>query len=221
MPLAANPLIQVTPGLMIWTIVCFLITLFVLKRYAFGPVQKLIDDRRERIRQSLEEADHAREEARNLLEEHRKLIAGAQTDAEQILSEARRVADANERRMREELEADRQRRLEETRKQIEGETRRALEQIRLEVVDLSLLAATKVTRKSLDDADHRRLIEEAVGEPDKLLGQIEQASGRKVEATRTVDPELIGGIVLQVGSHRLDASVRGRLDRLRRQLVTA
>jgi F-type H+-transporting ATPase subunit b len=166
LPLAANPLIQVTPGLMIWTIVCFLIALYVLKRYAFGPIQRTIDQRRERIRQSLEEADHAREEARKLLEEHRKLIASAQTDADEILTEARRIADANERRMREELEADRQRRLEETRKQIEAETRRALEQIRLEVVDLSLQAASKVTRKSLDDADHKRLIEEAVGELD-------------------------------------------------------
>jgi F-type H+-transporting ATPase subunit b len=166
MPLATNPLIQVTPGLMVWTIVCFLITLYVLKRYAFGPIQKAIDERRDRIRQSLVEADRAREEARHLLEEHRNLIASAQTDAEEILSEARRVAEANERRMREELEADRQRRLEETGKQIEAETRRALEQIRAEVVDLSLLAATKVTRKSLDDDDHRRLIEEAVGELD-------------------------------------------------------
>ena len=166
MPVAANPLIQVTPGLMIWTIVCFLITLFVLKRYAFGPIQKAIDERRDRIRASLDEADHAREEARRLLEEHRALIGRAQTDAEEILSEARRIADANERRMREELEEDRQRRLEDTRKQIEAETRRALEQIRLEVVDLSMLAATKVTRKSLDDADHKRLIEEAVGELD-------------------------------------------------------
>ena len=166
MALATNPLIQVTPGLMIWTIVCFLITLFVLKRFAFGPIQTAIDQRRDRIRQSLDEADHAREEARRLLQEHRKLISSAQGDAEEILSEARRVADANERRMREELEADRQRRLEETRKQIEAETRRALEQIRLEVVDLSLLAASKVTRKSLDDADHKRLIEEAVGELD-------------------------------------------------------
>jgi len=165
-PLATNPLIQVTPGLMIWTIVCFLITLFVLKRYAFGPIQKGIDERRERIRASLDEADRAREEARRLLEEHRALIGRAQTDAEEILSEARHVADANERRMREELEEDRQRRLEDTRKQIEAETRRALEQIRLEVVDLSMLAATKVTRKSLDDADHKRLIEEAVGELD-------------------------------------------------------
>jgi F-type H+-transporting ATPase subunit b len=166
MPVAANPLIQVTPGLMIWTIVCFLITLFVLKRYAFGPIQKAIDERRERIRASLDEADRAREEARRLLEEHRALIGRAQTDAEEILNEARRIADANERRMREELEEDRQRRLEDTRKQIEAETRRALEQIRLEVVDLSILAATKVTRKSLDDADHKRLIEEAVGELD-------------------------------------------------------
>jgi F-type H+-transporting ATPase subunit b len=166
MPLATNPLIQVTPGLMIWTIVCFLITLFVLRRYAFGPIQKSIDERRERIRQSLDEADRAREEARKLLEEHRKLIGSAKTDAEEILAEARRVAEANERRMRNELETDRQRRLEETRKQIEAETRRALEQIRLEVVDLSLLAATKVTGKALDDADHRRLIDEAVADLD-------------------------------------------------------
>ena len=175
MPLATNPLIQVTPGLMIWTIVCFLVTLFVLKRFAFGPIQQAIDERRERIRRSLEEADNAREEARTLLEEHRKLISGAQTDAEEILSEARRVAEANERRMREELEADRQRRLEETRKQIDAETRRALEAIRAEVVDLSMLAASKVTRKSLDDADHKRLIEEAVGDLDfSVLEQNEE-----------------------------------------------
>ena len=166
MLLATNPLIQVTPGLMIWTIVCFLISLYVLKRYAFGPMQKLIDERRDRIRESLEEADNARAEARELLEEHRKLIAQAKGEAEEILSETRRVAEANQRRMREETEADRQRRIEETRRQVESETRRALEQIRAEVADLSLIAAEKVTRRSFADEDHRRLIEEAVGELD-------------------------------------------------------
>ena len=166
LPLATNPLIQVTPGLMIWTIVCFLITLYVLKRYAFGPIQKLIDERRERVRQALDEADHARSEARKLLEEHRKLIAQAKTEAEEILAETRRVADVNSRRMREETEAERQRRIEETRRQVESETRRALEQIRAEVADLSLIAAEKVTRQSFADEDHRRLIEEAVGELD-------------------------------------------------------
>ena len=166
MLLASNPLIQVTPGLMIWTIVCFLISLFVLKRYAFGPIQKLIDERRERIRRALDEADEARDEARTLLEEHRKLIGQARSEAEEILSEARQVAKGMQERVKEETEVDRQRRLEETKRQIEAETRRALEAIRSEVAELSLAAAEKVTRKSLDDKDQRRLIDEAIGELD-------------------------------------------------------
>jgi F-type H+-transporting ATPase subunit b len=166
MLLGSNPLIQVTPGLMIWTIVCFLIALFVLKRYAFGPIQKLIDERRERIRRALDEADKARDEARTLLEEHRKLIGQARSEAEEILSEAREVGKAMQQRVKDETEVDRQRRLEETKRQIEAETRRALEAIRSEVAELSLVAAEKVTRKSLDDKDQRRLIDEAIGELD-------------------------------------------------------
>lgn len=164
--LAANALIQVTPGLMIWTIVSFLITMFVLKRYAFGPVQKMIDARRDRIRQAIEEADRAREEARNLLEEHRKLIGEARSQADEILTEARRVADAQRERVREETEADRERRLDETRRQIEQATQQALGQIRDEVGKLSLLAAEKITRKSLTGDDQQRLIDEALGELD-------------------------------------------------------
>jgi len=163
---ASNALIKVTPGLMIWTIVSFLITLFVLKRYAFGPIQRMIDARRERIEQAIAEADHARDEARKLLEEHRKLIAEAKSESEEILSEARRVGDAQRERVRQETEEDRQRRLEETRRQIEQATTQALGQIREEVGRLSLLAAEKVTRKSLDEADQRRLIDEALSEID-------------------------------------------------------
>ena len=164
--LASNALIQVTPGLMIWTIVAFLITLFVLKRVAFGPIQKMIDTRRERIEQAIDEADNAREEARNLLEEHRKLIGQAKSDAEEILAEARKVADAQRDRVREETEEDRQRRLEETRRQIEQATTQSLAQIRDEVGRLSLLAAEKITRKTLTDADQQRLIDEALAEID-------------------------------------------------------
>jgi len=164
--LATSPLIQVTPGLMIWTIVCFLIALWVLKRYAFGPIQKLIEERRESIQRSIEAADQARDEAQQLLEEHRKLIAEARGQAESILAEARKTRESMEHRMREETEAERHRRLEETRKEIVAETARALEQIRAEVADLSLIAAEKVTRRSLADEDHRRLIEEAVSELD-------------------------------------------------------
>ena len=166
MPLAANPLISVTPGLMIWTVVCFLITLFVLKRYAFGPIQRVIDERRKRILDALGEADRSREEARRLLEEHRALLGRARTDAEEILAEGRKVAEAQRERMKDEIESERRRRLEETSRQIEAETRRALEQIRAEVAELTLVAATKVTGKVLDRDDHRRLIEDAIGELD-------------------------------------------------------
>ena len=166
LPLAANALIKVTPGLMIWTIVCFLIALFVLKRYAFGPIQNMIDERRERIRHALDEADRARQEARNLLEEHRKLVASGRHDAEEILSEARQVAKGMQERVKEETEADRQRRLEETKRQIEAETQRALDAIRREVADLTLVATAKVTGKVLDRDDHKRLIEDAIKELD-------------------------------------------------------
>jgi len=166
MPLAANPLIDVTVGLMIWTLVCFGITFFVLKKFVFGPIQKVIDERRQRIRQSLEEADHARDEARRLLEEHRALMREARGQSEEILSEARRVAESQRERLRDELEEERQRRIEDTRKQVEAETRRALEQLRAEVAELTVVATARVTGKVLDEKDHRRLIDEAIGELD-------------------------------------------------------
>src|SRR3954465_4557126 len=100
MVLGSNPLIQVTPGLMIWTIVCFLIALFVLKRYAFGPIQKLIDERRERTRRVRDEAGEAREGAGKLLEEHRKLIAEARGEAEEIRSVAKHEGEAQLRRVK-------------------------------------------------------------------------------------------------------------------------
>jgi F-type H+-transporting ATPase subunit b len=163
---AANPLIEVVPGLMIWTLLCFGITFFVLRRYIFGPVQKAIDTRRERIREAIQEADNARTEARKLLEEHRAMLQSAKGDAEQILAEARRVAESQRDRMKEELEVERQRRIEDTTKQIEAETRRALEQIRAEVAELTVIATTKVTGKILTDDDHRRLIDDAIRELD-------------------------------------------------------
>jgi len=129
MLVAANPLIEVRLGLMVWTIVCFGITFFVL-------------------------------------EEHRALIGQARGQAEQILADARKVAESMARRVKEETEADRQRRLEETKRQIEAETQRALEQIRTEVAELTLIATTKVTGKVLEDADHKRLIDEAIRDLD-------------------------------------------------------
>ena len=163
---SSGGLIDVVPGLMIWTLVCFLIALFVLKRYAFGPIQKTIDERRDRIRAAVDEADKAREEARELLEQHRQLIAKAKGDAADILADARKVADAQIERVKGEAEVERERRLEETRRQIDAETKRSLDMIRSEVADLTLEATARVTGKVLDAEDQRRLIDEAISELD-------------------------------------------------------
>ena len=163
---ASSPLTKIVPGLMIWTLIFFGVTFYVLKRFAFGRIQQAIDDRREKIRRSIEEAEEARAEARRLLEEHRALIGQARGQAEQILAEARKVAELMARRVKEETEADRHRRLEETKRQIEAETQRALQQIRAEVAELTLIATAKVTGKVLDESDHKRLIEDAIGELD-------------------------------------------------------
>ena len=135
---------------MIWTLIAFGITFFVLKRFAFGPIQRTIDERRARIQKAIEEADKARAEARSLLEQHRQLIGEAKGESAEILADARKVADAQIERVKEEAETERQRRLEETRRQIEAETQRALNEIRREVAELALVAAEKVTadRKS-------------------------------------------------------------------------
>jgi F-type H+-transporting ATPase subunit b len=159
---ASNDLIKVVPGLMIWTLIAFALTFFVLKRYAFGPIQKTIDARRDRIREAVEEADNARNEARDLLEQNRAILAQAKSEAGDILAEARKVGDAQIARVKEEAEGERQRRLEETHRQIEAETARAIDQIRAEVADLTIEATQAVVGKVLDTADQKRLVEEAV-----------------------------------------------------------
>ena len=93
--LADSGLIQVVPGLMIWTLIAFGITFFVLRRFAFGPIQQAIDMRRDRIREALDEADRARAEAEQFVVEQREALAKARTDAEAMLAETRSVADAS------------------------------------------------------------------------------------------------------------------------------
>jgi F-type H+-transporting ATPase subunit b len=162
----SSGLIEVVPGLMIWTLICFAITFFALRKLFWNRIQQGIDERRERIRRAVEEADHARNEARDLLEQHRQLIASAKGEAAEILAEARKVGDAQIERVKQEAEAERERRLEETKRQIDAETKRSLDLIRSEVADLTLEATSRVTGKVLDAEDQRRLIDEAIAELD-------------------------------------------------------
>jgi F-type H+-transporting ATPase subunit b len=159
-------LIKVVPGLMIWTVVTFLIVLFVLRRVAFGRIQALIDARRDRIREALDEADKAREEARDLRESVRREREEAKAERERILEDTRRQAQRQFDQAREQAETDLRERLEKNREEIEAENVRLREGIRRDVVELTLLAAEKVTGKVLDAEDQRRLIDETIEEID-------------------------------------------------------
>src|SRR3954470_15257310 len=171
MPLAS--LIDVVPGLMVWTIVTFFITFYVLKRLAWGPVQRMIDERRDRIREALDEADKARQEARELRELTHQEREEAKAERERILEDSRRQGQAQLEQARSQADEDLKRRLEENRREIEAENRRLAEQIRRDVIELTLLAAEKVTGKSLDADDQRRLIDETIAEVDvkKLVSE--------------------------------------------------
>ena len=145
---SSNDLIKVVPGLMIWTLVAFAITFFVLRKYAFGPIQKTIDDRRDRIRQAVEEADNARERgARAARAEPGDPRAGALGVGGDPRRGAQGLGRADRRVPSEEAEAERQRRLEDTRKQIDAETARAIDQIRSEVADLTVEATAAGRRQ--------------------------------------------------------------------------
>lgn len=164
--MALASLISPIPGLMVWTLITFAIVLYVLRRLAFGRIQALIDQRRDRIREALDEADKARHEARELRELTKKEREEAKAERERILEETRRQAQKQYEHARAQADEDLKERLEKNRKEIDAENVRLREQIRRDVVELTLLAAEKVTGKVLDEADQRRLIDETIEEVD-------------------------------------------------------
>jgi F-type H+-transporting ATPase subunit b len=164
--MALADLIDVVPGLMVWTVIAFGITFFVLRRFAFGPIQRLIDQRRDRIREALDEADKARTEARELRELTAQERQQAKADRESLLEDSRRQAQALFQQAREKADDDLRERLAKNQEELEAENRRVQAQIRRDVVELTLLAAEKVTGKTLDADDQRRLIDETIDELD-------------------------------------------------------
>jgi F-type H+-transporting ATPase subunit b len=169
-PLAAeessNFLVSPDVGLMIWTLLAFFIAMFILRKYAWPQISAALDRRQRAIEESIETAEQARAEARALLDEYRQRLREARGQADEIVARARKAGEVQEREALEEARVKREELLERTRRDIEAETRRAIQEIRGEVADLTVLATEKVTRKSLDDADQRRLVEEALGELD-------------------------------------------------------
>ncbi len=159
-------LVKPNVGLMVWTLILFVISMVVLWRLAFPRISEALDRRQKAIEEAIDTAERARRDADQLLDEYRERLAEARKQAEEIVHRARQTAEVHEREATEQAQARREQMMEQTRKEIETETRRAIDLIRREVVDLTVEATEKVTRKTLTTEDQLRLVQEAVGELD-------------------------------------------------------
>jgi F-type H+-transporting ATPase subunit b len=163
---SGNFLVSPNLGLMVWTLIAFLITLYVLKRLAFPRIAEALDKRQRAIDESIEAAERARREADGLLEEYRARLKEARVQAEEIVVRARKAAENVGRESVAEARQTREEILEQARRDAEAAIQRAVGELRREMADLTVLATEKVTRKSLTDEDQQRLVEEALGEID-------------------------------------------------------
>jgi F-type H+-transporting ATPase subunit b len=170
-PIAADSsggsfLVSPDVGLMVWTLVVFGLTLYFLWKVAFPRIAEALDKRQRAIEDSIDAAERTRQEADHLLAEYRERLSDARGQADEIVSRARRTAEASENEILAEARNKREEMMAQTRRDIEQETRRAIQQIRAEVADLTVLATEKVTRKTLDSDDQKRLVEQALAELD-------------------------------------------------------
>jgi F-type H+-transporting ATPase subunit b len=158
----------ITPslGLMIWTLLVFVATMLLLRKFAFPAIRDALDRRQKAIEDSIDSAERTRVEAETLLAEYRERLREARGQAEEIVTRARHSAEEHEREAVEAARARGDNLVEQARRDIEHATHRALAEIRDEVTNLTILATEKVTRKTLDSADQRRLVEEALAELD-------------------------------------------------------
>ena len=163
---SGNFLVSPNVGLMVWTLLVFGISMWLLARFAFPRISAALERRPRAIEESIDAAEHTRRQADELLAEYRERLAEARGQADDIVTRARRTGESAEAEILAEARAKREEMMEQTRREIEAETRRAIQQIRAEVADLTVLATEKVTRKSLDSDDHKRLVEQALAELD-------------------------------------------------------
>jgi F-type H+-transporting ATPase subunit b len=167
-PVASSGSFLISPnvGLMVWTLLLFVISMFVLAKLAFPRITQALDKRQHAIEESIDHAERIRHEADDLLAEYRERLTEARKQADEIIARARKSAETHEREIETEAKERREKLMEQTRRDIEIETRRAIQEIRREVADLTVMATEKVTRKVLSEDDQRRLVEEALSEID-------------------------------------------------------
>ena len=157
-----NPLVALTPGLYIWTIITFLLLFYILAKFAWKPLLKMLEERENLIKSSLDDAEKAKLELERLNEESEKIMAKARVEAQEILAEGKPTAEkVKEDTISKAKEAANKIR-EYAEKQIQVEKEKAITDIKNEVVEISISVAEKLINKNLSDADNKALVDESL-----------------------------------------------------------
>jgi F-type H+-transporting ATPase subunit b len=146
-------------GLMFWTLIIFLILLFVLSRAAFKPMIAAVEAREKSLEDAIAKAQADREAAAKVLAEHQSQLEQARGEAQKLIVEGRAVGEKIRGEMIEETRSQQQEMLERARREIDAEKQRAIADLRREAVDLAIAGASKVIEKNLDDASNRQIVE--------------------------------------------------------------
>ncbi|MBD0320576.1 MAG: F0F1 ATP synthase subunit B, partial [Gemmatimonadetes bacterium] len=160
----APGLLSPNPGLIIWTIVVFLVVLVVLSKFAFPKILGAVEAREANLRELAEAAERDRREAAAMMEENRRILEDTRHRVQEAINESRTSAERIRADMLAETRREQEALLERARRDIATERENALEAVRREAVDVSMRAAERLVRRNLDAEDNRRLVREYLGQ---------------------------------------------------------
>ena len=160
-------MLEINPGLILWTILTFIILLVVLRGLAWKPLVQALTAREERIRGALEQSEAARQEARRLLDENKRQLALAEVQSQRIIKEGREMGERIKAEVVEKAHASSRHMIEQAKDEIRREKDAALTQLRTEVADLAILAAGKLLDANLDTPKQRQLVDATIKELEK------------------------------------------------------
>jgi F-type H+-transporting ATPase subunit b len=153
---------EINPGLIVWTVITFLVLLSVMKKFAWKPILKMLEEREGKIRTALDEADRARAEAAEMLKQNEKNLARAEEEYQKMIREGKALAE----KLKEDIVAKAKQQAQQEVKLASEEIQRNVEaaklQLRAEVADLAIKATEKILEETLDEKKQKQLIDSVI-----------------------------------------------------------
>jgi F-type H+-transporting ATPase subunit b len=162
---------EMESGLIIWTLISFFLLLVLLGKLAYPQILKAMKKREETIQQQLEEARKTKQEAENLLEEYRRQLSEARSEAQKVINEGKELGENMRKEIVQKAQQESNQIVKRAQEEIELQKQKAILELQEKIADLSIMAASKVIHKSLNVEDHRRLVEEYISKVGDLYGK--------------------------------------------------